>query len=59
MRVLLLVLLLSGCAHTERNAYYAAECQKAGYQPETPEYNGCVKVQRQRDMKAMVVFPIR
>ena len=54
--VLVLTLLVSGCAHSERNAYYGAECQKAGYRPDTPEYNGCVKSHRQRDMKAMMVF---
>jgi hypothetical protein len=54
--LLLIVLLLVGCAQAERRINYGAECRKSGDRLDTREYNGCLKSYQQRDSKASIVF---
>ena len=48
------MLLLTGCAG-DRMAYYAKECEKAGYVQDTPEYRGCIKSHKRRDSNVQSV----
>ena len=54
--LLLIVLLLAGCAEAQRREYYGAECRKAGDRLETPQYKACVESYQQRDSKTATVF---
>ena len=56
MAAILLILLLAGCAQTERREYYGEECRKAGERLGSSEYNDCVKSYQRGDSKGAIVF---